>query len=265
MLEAAKPFDYMAEANATASNQYHGDKVPLGYFQGVLTNAVHAIKLLDGIKKTLFYGRALVGADGVTAVPVFPHAKDFCDTLPKRLGVDDVARAELIIHSIVGKATECGELLEMLQGVLFHDELFDDIHFIEEVGDGQWYDAIGLKAIDATINEAQRRNIAKLRKRFPDKFTEYDANNRDLFAERKALEAKKPTRRIENWIRVGNYLVGDITEGNITRKDIVTSTILHVDEVAGICETLNTLYILGTPYRAIPRFDAVDPAAVDNA
>jgi hypothetical protein len=262
MLEGAKPFDYMAEANATASNQFHGGKVPLSYFQGVVANAILALKLLDGIKKTLFYGRELVGTTG-ESIPFHLNGQDLCDSLPKRLGVDDEAKAELIIHAIVGKATECGELLELLRDVLFNDALFDDVHFIEEIGDGQWYDAIGLKAIDATIDECQRRNIAKLRRRFPDKFTEYDANNRDLFAERKALEQTKPVVQIENWLRAGGYLIGDVKNhprlGNA--EGIRTSAIVKMN--AAICETVNTLYKLGEPYRAVPR-NAAEISVVDK-
>lgn len=41
-----------------------------------------------------------------------------------------------------------------------------------------------------TIEEARERNIAKLRARYGDKFSEYDALNRDLETERKILEGK---------------------------------------------------------------------------
>lgn len=175
-------FDYIAEANATASNNFHGDKVPLYHFQGVLTNAIQALQALDKIKKAIFYSRDLVG---------LPERQDVvmnCNQLPSRIDNENDKRGELILHSIVGKATEVGEQLEQLFNVVFNNVSFDEVNFVEEIGDGQWYDAIGLRAVGVTFDECQRRNIAKLRHRFPNAFTEYDANNRDLFGERKIME-----------------------------------------------------------------------------
>lgn len=180
-----KPFDYVAEANVTASNNYHGDMIPAEHFNNVITQAIEALESLDKIKKALYYGRVFDLPLRFTTGPgIWPNMNyapsAICDGEPKR--------GELILHSIIGKATECGELLEMLRDTLFFQKPFDDVNFIEELGDSQWYDAIGCEAVNATFNDVQRTNIAKLRKRFPDKFTEHDANNRDLFAERQILE-----------------------------------------------------------------------------
>ena len=179
-------FDYIAEANVTASNNFHGSRVPLYHFQGALNEAIKALEALDTIKKAIFYGRDLVG---------LPERHDVvvnCHQLPSRIDNENEKRGELLLHSIIGKATEAGEQLELLQSVLFGNVPFDEVNFVEEIGDGQWYDAIGLRAVGVTFDECQRRNIAKLRHRFPNAFTEYDANNRDLFGERKILEMQNP-------------------------------------------------------------------------
>ncbi len=177
-----KSFDYIAEANVTASNNYHGDKVPLHHFQGVLTSAINAIRELDRIKKTLFYGRELPGLPEQHAIVTG------CQQLPAVIDSEDAKRGELLLHSIVGTATEAGEQLELLANVLFNNQAFDEVNFIEEMGDVFWYAAIGLNQVKATFGDVQQINIAKLRHRFPQKFNEYDANNRDLFGERKILE-----------------------------------------------------------------------------
>lgn len=258
-LGEVKSFDYIAEANVTASNNYHGDKVPLYWLQGALTNAVNAIKQLDAIKKTLFYGRDLVG------LPEQHMVTTGCQHLPGKVDPEDLKRGELLLHSIVGTATEAGELLELLQNVLFNDVPFDDVNFIEETGDCFWYAAIGLNQVRATFGDVQHRNIAKLRHRFPQKFNEYDANNRDLFGERKILEMQsgeqvaastKPTVGLENWVHVGNVLIGDVV-GHPRLGDAEgcrTSAIIRMDEANGICETRNTIYRLGAK--------AVIPASV---
>lgn len=260
-------FDYVKEANVTASNNFHGHLIPVGHFNAVITNAIEVIGELDKIKKALFYGRQ------------FNLPKEYAIAggwvamrgAPTIINAESPATGELILHSIVGKATECGELLELLRDVLFYQKPFDAVNFIEEIGDGQWYDAVGAKAVGVTFEELQRRNIAKLRHRFPEKFTEHDANNRDLFGERKILEMHqrqtegKPTATIENWTRYGNVLIGDL-RGHQKHGDMNgcrTSAIVRMDEAEGICETKNTIYNLGQPYRPIPRV-AEEIALIDE-
>lgn len=184
MNEPAKPFDYIEEAHVTASGSYYGDRVPLAYFREVVAEAVEALNKLDAIKKTLFYGRECgvpMPAEGVATLAKFP---EWISDNP-----DSDAEAVNIIHAIIGKGTESGELLEALSATA-EGASFDKTNALEEVGDGFWYDALLLRAIGSNFAEAQRVNITKLRHRFPQKFTEHDANNRDLFGERKILEEK---------------------------------------------------------------------------
>ncbi|WVW77362.1 MazG-like pyrophosphatase [Stenotrophomonas phage vB_SmaS_Bhz58] len=186
MKEPEKTFDYIEEAHVTASGSYHGDRVSLGYFRETIAEAVAALVKLDAIKKTLFYGRDC-------GVPAPGDNTGTLAKLPDWIATDGTdeanARAVNIVHAIIGKATEAGELLEALSATA-EGAVFDDVNALEEVGDGFWYDALLLRAIGSNFGEAQAVNIAKLRKRFPQKFTEHDANNRDLFEERKILEQK---------------------------------------------------------------------------
>lgn len=185
MNEPAKPFDYIEEAHVTASDKYYGDRVPLAYFAHVVGQAVEALAKLDEVKKAVFYGREVnlpkPANEGEHAATI---AK-----LPQWISghPDNDAAAVNIIHAIIGKATEAGELLEALAAVV-EGQAFDETNALEEVGDGFWYDALLLRAIGSNFGEAQSVNIAKLRRRFPNAFTEFDANNRDLFAEREILE-----------------------------------------------------------------------------
>lgn len=250
-----KPFDYVAEANLTLSNNFHGNKVSLGYLHSVLVNAIGALNALDAIKKSIFYGREMPGHIGE------PHGTT-CAGIPEAFDADYPARGEILFHSIIGKATESGELLELLASVVFGGVKFDEVNFIEEIGDGFWYDAIGLNAVKATFADVQQTNIAKLRHRFPNKFSEYDANNRDLFGERNILEAfgepvdplavmaqerGKQFARLENWFKVGSCLFGDVRNhpklGD--EDDCTTSTLIAIDETEGFAETRNTVYRLG--------------------
>ena len=179
-------FDYVAEAHLTASPHFHGEKVPLAHFGEVLQHAIDALNALDRIKKALFYGRDL----NVAVVSGEGWLWQNCNGLPDWISdrPEDDEKARNIIHAIIGKATEAGELLEALYATAIRGETFDVANAGEEIGDGFWYDALLARACGLTFDGIQRTNIAKLRHRFPDHFTEYDANNRDLFGERRILE-----------------------------------------------------------------------------
>ena len=188
MSNEQKPFDFVSEAHVTVSDKYYGELVGLHHFGTVAAKCIEAAEELDAIKKTLFYGREC----GVPA----PSGNE--ETMHNAFvwlsqGTDKDAEAKNVIHAIIGKVTEAGELLEALAKCLVEGANFDEVNVIEETGDGLWYDAILLRALGSSFEETQRINIAKLRQRFPDKFAEYDANNRDLFEERKILENSSKT------------------------------------------------------------------------
>lgn len=94
-----------------------------------------------------------------------------------------------ITHAAYGLVTESGELLDALKKAMFYGEELDLTNIKEEAGDILWYLAILFDATGTSFEEEQARVIAKLRKRYPEKFTSYDAANRDLEGERKILEA----------------------------------------------------------------------------
>ena len=185
MNEPAKPFDYIEEAHVTASDKYHGAQVPLSYFVGTIAEAIEALNRLDEIKKTLFYGRDCGVPAPEVGAPTLANLPAWISDHPEH-----DAAAVNVIHAIIGKATEAGELLELLHATAINGEVFDVANAGEEIGDGFWYDALLARACGLTFDGIQRTNIAKLRHRFPDRFTEYDANNRDLFGERRILEGE---------------------------------------------------------------------------
>lgn len=95
-----------------------------------------------------------------------------------------------LMHAAMGCATEAGELVDAIKKHLFYGKPVDRVNLIEEAGDVLWYLALLLDTLGCPFEEAMDRNIAKLRTRFPDKFTEGDAINRNLDAEREALVGK---------------------------------------------------------------------------
>lgn len=174
--------DYINEAIQTKSDQFHGELVSASHVQAVVVGCIAYLQELDKIKKALFYGREFehpnVDGESVEVAQLFAALGG-----TKEQDID-------VVHAILGKATEAGELLEALK-LGMDGQALDRTNLMEELGDGQWYDAILANALGFTFEEVQQINIDKLRARFPDKFTEYDAQNRDLDGERKVLEASQ--------------------------------------------------------------------------
>ena len=95
-----------------------------------------------------------------------------------------------ILHAAMGCVTESGELLDALKKSTFYGRELDLVNVKEEAGDLLWYLAILFDELGTTFEEEQERVINKLKARFPDKFTEDKAFNRDLTTERSILEDK---------------------------------------------------------------------------
>lgn len=93
-----------------------------------------------------------------------------------------------LLHAAMGMATEAAELIDMLKKHLFYGKPLDMVNAAEEVGDELWYVGLAVDVMRTTMNEVMTMNNKKLRLRFPEKFTEFDAENRDLCAERNLLE-----------------------------------------------------------------------------
>ena len=95
-----------------------------------------------------------------------------------------------LLHGAIGLATEAGEMLDAVKRSLFYGADLDRTNLIEELGDLEWYMAVIRDALDVTQEEVQRINIDKLRARYPEKFTQQHALDRDLDRERTVLEGR---------------------------------------------------------------------------
>jgi NTP pyrophosphatase (non-canonical NTP hydrolase) len=92
------------------------------------------------------------------------------------------------LHMILGLVTEVGELSDVFKKWLAYKREIDWINVQEEIGDLMWY-IINFCTINGfDLEKILEQNIAKLEARYPDKFTEERATNRDLTKERKILE-----------------------------------------------------------------------------
>lgn len=93
-----------------------------------------------------------------------------------------------ILHAAMGLTTESAELMDALKKHLMYGKELDIVNLKEEAADCMWYLAILADTLGFSFEEVQERNIAKLKARYGDKFTEKAALERNLEVERKILE-----------------------------------------------------------------------------
>lgn len=164
----------------------------------LLSTIITMSEVLDAVKKQVFYSndkklRSEESFDNILT------ASSAVDALREMLMVRDEENLSLtdnievnprIFHGLLGTITESGELAEILLNAVMSGEDVDPVHVSEELADSDWYKAITVDELNIDYYMSLTNVIRKLRVRFPDKFSIEDAANRDLKAERIALEGK---------------------------------------------------------------------------
>lgn len=112
---------------------------------------------------------------------------DLTDYQPVKDRLQD-DRTVRILHASIGLSTESAELVDALKKHLMYGKPLDIVNLKEEAADCMWYLALLADAVGFTFEEVMETNIAKLKARYGDKFSENSAVNRDLDTERKILE-----------------------------------------------------------------------------
>jgi NTP pyrophosphatase (non-canonical NTP hydrolase) len=155
-------------------------------------------RMLDQIKKHAFYGKAYAIENFTMDYQMIERSMYDLQNVringtSEEMGEEPVDTIDLrIFHAIIGIATESTELCEALYSTLTGGTV-DLVNLREENGDINWYQAIFYDAMTELgftghWDDDLETNIAKLKKRFPNKFTNEDAINRDTDAEREILE-----------------------------------------------------------------------------
>lgn len=113
------------------------------------------------------------------------------EALPEDAMVNRIDNQVLrILHASFGLCTEAGEFQDALKKHIFYGKKLDFVNLQEEIGDIMWYVALACNAMGVSLDKIMETNIAKLKARYPYKFTSEKAQNRDLDKERKILEGE---------------------------------------------------------------------------
>ncbi len=83
-----------------------------------------------------------------------------------------------LANAALGLSGEAGEVADMMKKHLFHAHPLDRDAMVKELGDCMWYVAAMATALGVELDEIGERNIAKLRKRYPEGFSAERSLNR---------------------------------------------------------------------------------------
>lgn len=168
--------NYQEEALRTVSTQFNeGEYIDGMVFDAIIRKRLKYAGAIDGLKKTLFYGKPVND----------PHLWQEIMVDSQKSSGSTIAPEPTTIHGILGIDSESAELMELL---LQENDIIPE-KIIDECGDLLWYINLTLSSVGSNIPEAQRANIAKLRARFPDKFKSELAMNPDRVAESAAISS----------------------------------------------------------------------------
>lgn len=158
------------------------NKVAFHNFINHLRYVVEALNELDKWKKYIMYGKD-------TAVNTDYKVKKSSGHELTSDNVTDLLDEKMVrtIHGVIGSATESSEMLEAILKY-FDGNTFDEVNFIEEMADVNYYQNLLCDVYNTDEDLVSMKWVRKLMLRYPGKFTEDKAINRDLAAERKSLE-----------------------------------------------------------------------------
>lgn len=161
--------DYAKAVTRTISDKFITDVVRPDMLLHSLAQFEQITHHVDVFKKALFYGKP------VKAV------QDTFNTYNGGYEKDE-------LHFITGIVTEVGELCEVLRAK-WAGVLEDETKVADELGDIEWYLQNLYNKLGVSREQVWEANIAKLKARFPEKFTEDAAINRSESDEKAALTA----------------------------------------------------------------------------
>lgn len=187
------PNEYQKLAQVTESpvNDEMRSRIKIAYphlvdrFRQIMTLADE----MDAIKRYLFYGK----------MPTELARKVVVEQMKDDVGYYQVADFAIrLLHSGIGIFTEVGEYLDAIMDLVHVDDDSPEYEKImlnlrEELGDFNWYNALGCNAIAVDLGQVMESNINKLEARYGDKFDAFRSVNRDLGKEMEALQSPNMT------------------------------------------------------------------------
>jgi len=96
----------------------------------------------------------------------------------RRLFVKPDGETHKLVHASLGIGSEAGELQSAVKAFWIYNRELDEGNVIEEIGDLLFYIEALCQVCDLSIPDCMVANIAKLRKRYPQGYSDQAANER---------------------------------------------------------------------------------------
>lgn len=92
-----------------------------------------------------------------------------------RTAADLGSTRDNLLHAMLGLMDEVGELAKTMKAELAYGKELDINNLVEETGDVLWFTALMCNNLGVPMSYVAMNNLAKLRRRYPDAFSEADA------------------------------------------------------------------------------------------
>ena len=85
---------------------------------------------------------------------------------------------KVLTYTALGLAGESGEVADIIKKAFYHAHPLDREAVSKELGDVLWYLAVMADGLEISLEQIAQENIAKLRERYPEGFSEARSLNR---------------------------------------------------------------------------------------
>lgn len=83
-----------------------------------------------------------------------------------------------LIHASMGISGEAGEFADCIKKHIIYNQSLDIENACEELGDLMWFIALASETLGVSMVDIAAHNIDKLKKRYPEKYSDYHAEKR---------------------------------------------------------------------------------------
>lgn len=188
-----KSFDEFQPLALRTESRIDSVKTNKDLLTAVLSIQIISGEILDHLKKQIYYNNPTKLLENTEVnvqnlAGMVASLYEIAHNLSPDSLEDEIPVHPRVFHGMLGAITETAEASEILLGGV-NGKGIDKVHVQEEmVGDYNWYLAILTDALELDYYRGLTNVINKLRVRYPQKYEDSLAANRDLDAERKELE-----------------------------------------------------------------------------
>lgn len=179
--------NYVNDAKRTES-KFDAVNVNVEALMVTMKAFIAAGNLLDMIKKNVAYGKPINTEKWHEHSATLKTIGENINTIYNTDSLSSLNLDTRLFHAVIGIATESTELVEAIEVAVRENKSVDHVNILEELGDLNWYQALIVDTTNANWAHILDTNIAKLKARYPDKFTAENAIERNLVVERQILE-----------------------------------------------------------------------------